>query len=101
MSCIMDKKQIIKGFLQEEVGHFELGETYKCVKLHKQFNVYIKLYPEDSIHKYGIMFGTKTKSIFKEYLEKDIGLEYNSRNAGYFINYNPNYCETVNNNLWS
>jgi len=97
----MDKKQIIQKFMQHEVKDFKLGETYKCVRLHKQFNSYIKQYPTDSKHKYSLMFGTKTKSIFKEYLEKDIGLEYNSRNAGYFINYNPKYCETVNHKLWN
>ena len=88
----MDKKQIIQGFMQHEVKDFKLGETYKCVKLHKQFNFYIKHYPIDSKFKYNLMFGSKTKSIFKE---------YNSRNAGYFINYNPNYCESVNNKLWN
>lgn len=97
----MDKKQIIQGFMQREIGNFELGETYKCVKLHKQFNVYIKQYPLDSKFKYHIMFGSQTKSIFKEYLEKDLGLEYYARQAGYFIHYNPNYCKTVNETLWN
>lgn len=91
-----DKKQIIHNFMKHEVKEFKVGEQYNPVTLHKQFISYIKQYPVDSKHKYNAMFGGKTKSPLRDYLLNDLGLQYVSRKAGYFIHYSPNYCDNLN-----
>ena len=96
-----EMKAIIHNFMKHQVKEFKLGEYYNGVVLHKQFIGYIKQYPIDSIHKYYCMFGGKTKTPLRNYLLNDLGLEYVSRKGGYFIHYEPHYCDNLNSKLSS
>ena len=95
-----DKKAIIRGFVQHQIGFFIKGDYHNPVKLHKQFIGYLKQYPIDSKFKYCLLFGNKTKTPLRSFFLDDLGLEYCCRKAGYFIRYDLNYCNNLNKLLY-
>ena len=96
----MNKKEIINEFIRKEIGEFELDAVYRGVDLHKKFNYYIKNNPVNQKQKYCLLFGSKTKTVLKAYLEQDLGLKYFSRKTGYYISYEPGYCDNLNKKLY-
>ena len=96
-----EKKQIIRGFVQHHIGFFIKGDYHNPVQLHKHFISYLKQYPLDSEEKYCYYFGKLTKSPLRSFFVNDLGLEYCCRKAGYFIRYDFDYCNNLNDRLYN